>query len=140
MLTMDRSCSFTELCELLEQSPSIRWIRVSILFNGDEEVLFRIELDCDNNDFAINDQSFEADAWRRFGRAVRSIALDELRLWSILDVGDSPPSASRCIDTFINEGKHNKSIVCIDADIDFLTEASMDVLGEFIQSNITLKN
>jgi hypothetical protein len=82
----------------------------------------------------FSDGLFDVDTWRTFGAAVRTCtSLHELK-FGIID--ELPPAAARCLDAFLTEMKHNKSI----AHADFIFRGELiDHLIGFIQNNEALK-
>jgi extradiol dioxygenase family protein len=88
--------TIAEACELLEANPNIALERVEVDFDvsgqqlsiqaffvggesGSDEEVDGEEVD-DRFRGTVCDQVFDVDEWRRFGRALRNITLDELHL------------------------------------------------------------
>jgi hypothetical protein len=86
--------------------------------------------------FSIRDQSFDVDACRRFGRAVRNNTLLNVRFINRIDGGADAldgelfVAAARCINAFFAEIKYNTYVV--NASLDLTMGLSMYDLAEFI--------
>lgn len=127
-LTMDGRLA--DAYELLEGITSIRSMRLYIDVDAHEVLTHVIIININGCGRRFNDEYFNIDVWRRLGRAARDITLHELRLRKSInedvdEINDELLLAAvvRCTDVFINEVKHNQSVVdmCLD-----LTWASMD--------------
>jgi hypothetical protein len=144
-----------EACELLEGNHPIEWMFV-MAFQHDERVLHRVQ--CGRKGIPKNDSGIVLDVivlniidksldfivWKRLGRAIRNSTLRHIYHRrshgevedAIAMNGELFAAATRCINAFLSEVKHNKSIVVVNVS---LIRLPMDDLSEFIQKNKALK-
>jgi hypothetical protein len=134
------SLTITEACELLEGDPQIQLDRLDVTTNvRGQRVSIRVGDGC--GALYFRDQTFDLDAWSRFGKAVRnssSLHTFDLVRSGVADAidGDLLVAAALCIDAFFAEVKRNKSIATATIE---LTGLLINDVTEFIEKNEALK-
>jgi hypothetical protein len=145
------SHTILEACELLECTPPLffKRIEVDVCTEVNDQEQVSIEVYCRTtdreSDFEVIDRLsyVDVDAWRRLGRAFQDITLDELSLGAFLhgeradEIDDDlVTAAERCVNAFMAEVKHNKTIIRAYFE---LTGLWIDDLSDFIQYNDALE-